>query len=240
MRVDSWGWLSRLEPVARADWRGRLDWVASIDRLAQAEELDQCAESLGYHYLVPRSPQGLGVSWCEAWRRYVVAARRYYRPKAIVPDIAAHHEMLLELGGNIFCLLPEVDWSWRRSIAHLGALDRYFVQLRDVSLDARQARCHFPLDTLSSFGFAPQDLADRRCLSGPAYRELMHFWLDEYLPSLRCEAAEFNQAQGLPRALRLLRDECARRHGALERALREACFDIGRSPRATTRKSEAA
>src|SRR5687768_2889229 len=67
----------------------------------------------------------LGVTWREAWRRYIGAAHKYHQPGSRLFSLAEHHEMLLELGGNLFCLFPEVDWSMRRCIAHFGALDLF-------------------------------------------------------------------------------------------------------------------
>ena len=226
---DNLSWLYEVDPRSRADWRRRLQWVKLVDRLAEEALLHGDTETLAHHVGVPRHPAEFGVSWCEAWQNYVVAVNRYYQPKTIVPSLEAHQEMLLELSGNIFCLFPEVDWSIRRSIAHFGALDQFFSNLRDLNEDAEQNLCHFPLDVLTRFGLTPQDIANKSCLSKPAYLGILHFCLDDYLPRLRMEAAEFAQLQGLPRALRLMRACCLRRHERIERLFRESGFDFVRA-----------
>lgn len=157
---------------------------------------------------------------CEAWQNYLVAAERYHRPNLVVTDLSAHQEMLLDLGGNLFCLLPGVDWSLRRAIAHFGALDRFFADLSRVDDDARRGRCTFPRDVLARFGLSPRHFADASYRFHRGYAALLRFWLDDYLPTLRHEAAELAQMSDLPEPLRLLRDACVRRHVRIERNLR--------------------
>lgn len=223
---DDLSWLYQVEPMSRADWLRRLVWVRLVVQLAEERLLVADPQSLANHFLVPRHPADFGVSWCEAWQRYVVAVHKYHEPKATLPNLAAHTQSLLELSGNIFCLYPEVDWSLRRSIAHFGALDQYFNNLRDLKTDSQQGRCHFPLDVLARFGLEPEHLANPGCRTTPEYAALMRFWLNEYLPTLVLEAAEFRNMKGLPKALRLLRTSCLRRHARVERVFRQSSFDF--------------
>jgi phytoene synthase len=223
---DNLHFLCELEPAARADFRRRLQWVRLVDRLAEERLLYGDPDDLAEHFIVPREPAEFGVSWCEAWQRYVIAVNRYHRPKTLVPDLAAHQQMLLELSGNIFCLLPEVDWSLRRAIAHFGALDQFFNNLRDLDEDAEQNLCHFPLETLAHFGLVPGDIVDKSCLGRWGYFAMIEFWLEEYLPKLRHEAAEFTNWRGLPRSLELMRESCLRRYARIERVFRACEYDF--------------
>src|SRR5678815_2764310 len=78
---DRFGWLLELQPAARAEWRARLQWVSLVDFMAEERLLLGDEASLANHFVVPRDPRSLGVSWCEAWQRYVLAVRRYLQPK---------------------------------------------------------------------------------------------------------------------------------------------------------------
>lgn len=223
---DQWGFVAELEPQARVEWSRRLRWVKLVERLGRAGRLGDDDRCVARHLLVPRDPAAHGVSWCEAWERYVVAVNRYGRPKRVVPDLPAHAEMLQELGGNVLCLSPGVDWFLRRPLAHFGALDLFFSHLRDLGRDADAGRCNLPLHLLSRFGLAPQDIVDGSCLDQPGYVELMRYWLDHYLPQLRAEAAEFTGMRDLPAPLARLRDASTRRHARVERVFRAARYDF--------------
>jgi hypothetical protein len=69
---------------------------------------------------------------------------------------------------------------------------------------------------LARFGLSPRHFADRSYRFHPGYAALLRFWLDDYLPTLRHEAAELAQMTDLPEPLRLLRDACVRRHARIE------------------------
>ena len=86
-----------------------------------------------------------------------------------------------------------------------------------------------PLHVLARFGLTPRDLVSGSCRGTSRYLAMMRYWLDEYLPTLRLEAAEFSQLQGLPRALRLMRDACLQRHERVERVFRDCRFDFVRA-----------
>ena len=82
---------------------------------------------------------------------------------------------------------------------------------------------------LARFGLTPRDLVSGSCRGTSRYLAMMRYWLDEYLPTLRFEAAEFSQLQGLPRGLLLMRDACLQRHARIERVFRACDFDFTRA-----------
>ena len=177
------------------------------------------------------------VTWCEAWRGYLAAAERYSGPGVAIADLTAHNDMLLELGGHLFCMFPGVDWSIRRSIAHFGALDRFFSDL--LALERGAGRL-LPCEVLARFGLSSRDFADERCRSRPGYRAFLSFWLDRYLPTLKHEAAEFSHMTGLPDELVVLRAACLRRHAQIEQAIRStACATQPERSRHHTARSRA-
>ena len=225
---DDWGWLCELELGERADWLRRLRWIKMVDRLAVEEPLPGDAESFANHFILPCDPLELGVTWREAWRAYIEAAHRY-RHRPSIANLATHRDMLGELSGNLFCLFPEVDFCTRRAIAHFGALDRFFTQLRDLSQDLRRGVQHFPADLLRRCGLNARDLASHRLRSKPGYSALMRFWLDDYLPLLRREAVDFSRMNELPLGLRLMRKTALRRHARIEGAFREFGLDFERA-----------
>jgi 15-cis-phytoene synthase len=225
---DDWGWLDELEQGARVDWLRRLHWIEMVDRLAVEEPLPEDAESYANHFILPCDPLELGAIWRAAWRRYIQAAHRY-RHQTSIAKLTTHREMLVELSGNQFCLFSEVDLCTRRSIVHFGALDRFFTNLRDLSQDLRRGVQSFPAELLKRFGLRALDLVSHGLRSKPGYLALMRFWLDEYLPSLQVQAADFSQNEQLPTGLRLLRDACLRRHARIESAFRECSLDLKRA-----------
>jgi hypothetical protein len=160
---------------------------------------------------------------------YLTAVARHREPRATIAHLDAHAEMLLDLGGNLFCLLPEVDWYLRRSIAHFGALDQYFEELRELVEEGRLTRCHFPVDVLARFSVRPRDFVEGRWCYRAECAAFMRYWLDRYLPTLRREAQEFIAMESLPPPLAALRKSCLRRHRRIERILRESAFDLNQT-----------
>ena len=75
--------LSGIDPSDRADFERRFEWVKLVERLAWQGLLQGDPETLAHHYLIPRRPAELGVSWCEAWQNYLVAAQRPRNPLPI-------------------------------------------------------------------------------------------------------------------------------------------------------------
>ena len=187
---------------------------------------DLLNDAFSRHYRSWRKPTDLGVVSCEAWHGYLRAVARYENPQASVPTLEAHEEMLLELGGNLFCLLPDVDWYLRRSIAHFGALHQYFEDLRSLVEDGRLLHCRFPVDAMARFGVSASDFSETRWSYRADCAAFLAFWLDEYLPMLRREAREFIGMKRLPASLQQLRTACLRRHERIERILRESAFDL--------------
>lgn len=191
---------------------------------------DMLNEAFSRHYRAWRKPSALGVVSSEAWHGYLKAVARYETPQPSVPNLDIHQDMLLELGGNLFCLLPEVDWQLRRSIAHFGALHQYFEDLRELVEEGRMLRCRFPQDVMARFGVTASDFSQQRWSYRADCAAFMSFWLDEYLPTLRHEAEEFISMKRLPQSLVSLRQACLRRHQRIERILREAAFQLEAMP----------
>jgi 15-cis-phytoene synthase len=191
---------------------------------------DMLNDAFCRHYRSWRKPSDLGVVANEAWHGYLKAVAHYENPQADIPNLDIHRDMLLELGGNLFCLLPEVDWYLRRSIAHFGALHQYFEDLRELVEEGRMLRCRFPLDVMARFGVTPEDFSEQRWSYRADCAAFMSFWLDDYLPTLRHEAEEFINMKRLHPSLVSLRQACLRRHERIERILRESAFELEAIP----------
>ena len=202
-------WLDALPLQTQVDFAQRLHWISLVDHVAWEGLLE--GEALDRHQLLPRHPADLGVSWCEAWQQYLTAAAQYHRPFTAALTLEAHCEQLLDLGGSAFCIMPGVDWSLRRSMAHFGALHLFFESLWALSHDVERGRCSFPAALVEN-GFSAATL-------------------DRYLAILRQEARELIELPGLPTALALMRQVCLKRHELIERHLRAADFDFERAHR---------
>jgi len=187
---------------------------------------DLLNDAFSRHYRSWRKPSDLGVVSCEAWQGYLRAVARYENPPASIPSLEVHNDRLLELGGNLFCLLPEVDWHLRRSIAHFGALHQYFEDLRALVEDGRLLHCHFPVDVMDRFGVTASDFSEGRWSYRADCAAFMSFWLDDYLPKLRQEAEEFMNMKRLPQSLATLRQACLRRHERIEGILRQSALGL--------------
>ena len=93
--------------------------------------------------------------------------------------------------------------------------------------DTAEGVCYFPDDVLARFGLCREDVISGRWRSMAGWRNLMRFWLDEYLPALESEAARFDDCNHLHASVVRMRDEFRMRYARIE-SLREVDFDFER------------
>ena len=120
--------------------------------------------------------------------------------------------MLDRLSGSLFQLLPFLLPHHLEAIRAFGVLDQFFNNLRDLAEDAAHGICYFPDDVLARFGLCREDVVSGRCRRTAGFRNLMVYWLDEYLPELERAAASFYACDDLHPSVAMMRDEFRARY----------------------------
>lgn len=141
-------------------------------------------------------------------------------------DALGQHDVMLDrLSGNLFATFPYLTSEQRRSIRSLGCLDQCFNNLRDIAEDSEQGLCFFPEDVLRDCGLSRNTMLDGTAFRSRQWNEFVRFWLDDYVPSLRCQARAFTEAPDLHASVRAMRDDVLSRYARIERLFRRVGGD---------------
>jgi phytoene synthase len=209
---DNAGWVRELPASILPAWVERIRSIRLADRLAENATLhivrtadDAVAETL----------EGAAPAAQSAWKRYLAALRAYHGRNLKLRTMADHRRMLDRLSGSLLQLVPFLLPHHFEAIRAFGVLDQFFNNLRDLAEDAAQGICYFPEDVLARFGLSREDVVSGRCRDMSAWRELMVYWLDEYLPELERAAARFDRCDDLHPSVLRLRSEFRARYARI-------------------------
>lgn len=249
---DNAAWVMTLEPDVRQPWIERISWIRLIDRLAENQLVHSdstafaefCASwsqllltgrvpetssypellsTLHERWFYDRTPESQAA--IRTWDRYLYAIARYHTPNLTIATLADYEIMLYDLSGAFFQILPALPSHYRQAACALGMLDQFYNHLRDLQEDALQGMCYLPIEVLDRFHLTPQDILSGDAIQQTGYRDLMAYWLNEYLPLLRHHANTLCSAENLPPAWRLLCDWSLSRYERIETVFRACQYD---------------
>lgn len=254
---DNAAWVLHLEPAIGREWIERIGWIRLADRLAEQEVLQphnpvfsqfyQSWQQLLTQDIVERHCPYHGIlnqirdRWftsnrdsltIQAWERYLQAIATYHRLNLVVDSLEQYEEMLAQLSGSFFQVLPFVTQPYWEAIGQFGIVDQFYNNLRDLQEDAAQGICYFPSELLEQFGVSRAEILEMRCFGNPGYYRLMEFWLDDYLPRLRRQTYSLVLAQDLHPSWQILRDWSLHRYSRIERVFRDCNFNYAVFPQA--------
>lgn len=250
---DAAGWVIDLAPAERDRWVRHIKWIRLADRLAENERLEPQtarfttfraafdalattgAVAPGPHAEVMREiaaglvEQGpMADRHVEAWRAYLDALTRYRLHSEPIEDVRVYDEALGQLSGNASRLFPFLTAKHWDSIYHLGALDQFFNNLRDLAEDVEQGVAFFPRTTLERFGVLPGDLRADKPHEQAGYRAMMEYWLGDHRRDLLARAKPFIEAADLHPTLAVMRENTLARYDRIERVFRRCDLDFRR------------
>jgi len=222
---DNADWVRELPASIRPAWVERIRAIRIADRLAENATLHAVrAANDG----VSETLEGACPAGQAAWTQYLAALGAYHGRNLRVRTISDHRRMLDRLSGSLLQLVPFLLPHHFEAIRAFGVLDQFFNNLRDLAEDAAQGICYFPEDVLARFGLRREDVVNGRCRRILAWRELMVYWLDEYLPELERAAARFDACDDLDPSVLRLRNEFRARHARILDTFCAVDFDFER------------
>jgi 15-cis-phytoene synthase len=222
---DNASWVAGLPASIRSAWIERIRAIRLADRRAESATLHLVeAEEEN----VSQAFEGAGPAAQKAWKRYLAALRAYHGRDLKLRTLADHRRMLDRLSGSLLQLVPFLLPHHFEAIRAFGVLDQFFNNLRDLAEDAAHGICYFPEDVLRRFGLCREDVVSGRCRRTAAWRDLMVYWLDEYLPELERAAARFDACDDLHPSLLRLRSEFRARYARILDTFCAVDFDFQR------------
>lgn len=256
---DNAAWVMQLESAVRREWIERIRWIRLADRLAENELLDRtrlkfqgfCAQ---WQHLRDRREIPLGCEYESVWRAiadrwfgdrrdtgtsedsifiwnaYLEALGAYHHAYLTLEGLSDYEQMLANLAGCFFQILPFLDPAERQAACDFGIVDQFYNNLRDLAEDSQQGICYFPTEILERFGVERWEILQFECFRNPGYFQLIEFWLDEYLPTLRQRAEALLRSPHLHPSWQILCDWSVARYHRIERIFRYLRFDYARFP----------
>jgi 15-cis-phytoene synthase len=161
---------------------------------------------------------------------YLHAVTEYSDPGLQLATLRDHDRLLGRVSGSMFQLFPYVSPERLPDIARFGSLDQAWNNIRDLAEDARAGSCFFPAETLRDYGVRWWDVITGEAIGKPLFRNMMTWWLGDYLPAVRARAAAFLSATDLHPSVAALRASCLRRYERVERVLRGLDWDYRAFP----------
>jgi phytoene synthase len=222
---DNAGWVALLPPSIRSAWIERIRPIRLADRVAESSALHVVGDE---EVALSRAFDGAAAPARAAWHGYLAALRTYHGRNLRVRTIAAHRQMLDRLSGSLLQLVPFLEAHHYQTARAFGVLDQFFNNLRDLAEDSAQGICYFPEDVLARFGLSREEVVSGRCLGTAAWRDLMVYWLDEYLPELERDAAPFDACDDLHPSVVRLRAEFRARYARILDVFCAVDFDFVR------------
>ena len=225
---DNAGWVLDLPPSIQAAWIPRIRAIRLADRLAENQQLDPASRRADLADDERNVFAGEAPAVRAAWAGYQAALRAYHRHDLRLATLADHRVMLDRLSGSLFQLVPFLSAGQFEEIRGLGVLDQFFNNLRDLAEDAAHGICYFPDDVLAWAGLRREDVLGDGWRAAPGWRQLMRFWLDEYLPELARGVGPIADCDDLHPSVARLRLECRTRHLRILERFRAVRFDFRR------------
>jgi phytoene synthase len=253
---DNAGWVMELDLPVRAQWVERIRWIRLIDRFAENELLgkkNSIFQSflVGWRRLVAMGTVEPGCAyydlltkmqlcWFEqsdqpstqlsltAWKQYVRAIAQYHTEDLVIHTLVEYEQMLTDLGGSFFQVLPFLSEAHYQAARYFGMMDQFYNHLRDLHEDAAQGICNLSNELLDGFGISRDEILQRQAMKNPGYQKMMRFWLEEYLPKLRSQARQLVTAEDLHPSWQILCHWSIYRYRRIERVFRDCQFDYTR------------
>lgn len=252
---DNGIWLIHLPQPIQAHWLQRFYWIRWVDRLAEQDRLVRPGGSqfMAFYGAWRRLHQQhrlssgdrrwtvlqqIEASWFResagdrhqseiaAWDRYVEAALQYHQTQLTIATLEDYEVMLERVAGSCFQVLPFLTEEQRPLAGGFGLIDQFYNNLRDLEEDAGQGVCYFPEALLDQFGVTRQEILELTCFQNPGYRQLMEFWLDDYLPQLRQRHLALLSASNLHPAWHCLIAWFIHRYGRIEQVMKACRFNF--------------
>jgi 15-cis-phytoene synthase len=254
---DNAGWVMELDLSVCFHWVERIRWIRLIDRFAEHELLCPkqpafqfflagwrhleltgevepkctCADLLSNMqrcwFTSPPDQSSIQLSLA-AWKRYVQAIAYYHTHHLVIHTMAEYEQMLSNLGGSFFQVLPFLSEPHYQAASYVGMLDQFYNHLRDLREDAEQGICNLPNELLSGFGVSRDEILQQQAMKNPGYHRMMQFWLEEYLPKLRYKAEQLVMAEDLHPSWQILCHWSRYRYERIDRVFRSCQFDYTR------------
>jgi 15-cis-phytoene synthase len=257
---DNAGWVVNLEPEVRDQWIERIRWIRLIDRLAEQELLHpqkavfqqfladwqhlchtghvspdsvhrQVLYAMQNQWFINSSADtAVHANSLQAWQQYMQAIATYHRPSLIINTFAEYEQLLSELAGSFFQVLPFLAPRYRQAARCFGMVDQFYNHLRDLREDAQGGICYLPNELLNCYGVKRSDLLAQQGHHTPNYFAMMQFWLDDYLPKLWEKGHALLGANDLHPSWQLMRSWSVHRYRRIERTFRSCQFDYTQFP----------
>ena len=255
---DNAAWVMELEPWIKDAWVERIAWIRLADRLAEDELLKPSSSQFqqfhdNWKWLMATGQVQPGCAYKEefyrmrddwfkdslddvshlsiqSWSRYLEATATYHQDGLILAQISDFENMLEELAGSFFQVLPFLMPHQWRSAGSFGAVDQYYNILRDLREDAEQGVCYLPTELLDRFGVSRAEILELRACENLGYRPMMEFWVHDYLPQLYRKSSPLILAPDLHPSWQMLRDWSLNRYKRIERIFRRCDYDYLRFP----------
>jgi phytoene synthase len=255
---DNAAWIMELEPSIRQEWIERSHWIRLVDRLAEndlihpgASEFDKFHES--WQWLLQTGEVRAGCPYQNlfnamrdrwltkdfqrsqclsvlSWDRYLWAIKHYHAPHLRIETLDQYERMLQDVGGTFFQVFPFLSPEYWRAAFHLGTLDQFYNNLRDLQEDAQQGLCYLPNRLLQQFGVHREEILQSLAYYNPGYHRMMEFLLDGYLPQLHQKTNALLTASDLHPSWQILRDWSFHRYRRIERTFRKCDFNYNQFP----------
>jgi phytoene synthase len=252
--ADNGFWLQTLPSATQLAWQRRFYCIRWVDRLAEEDFIVQpdgrqfAAFRLAWQKLcyqgylsddLQQWPvlQQLATDWFQtdpalhqaeiaAWEEYLAAIADYHQAHLVIDRLHDYEVMLDRLAGSCFQLLPDLQVHQRAIARRFGWVDQFYNNLRDLYEDAQQGVCYFPTEVLTQFGLSRSAILDLSCLQHPGYRDLMQFWVEDYLPQLRQQHHALLRVADLPPAWQRLTTWFCHRYRRIEQVMQACDYDF--------------
>jgi len=255
---DNAGWILELDPLVSQEWIERIRWIRLVDRLAECElvgsnqlefrtflaewrqlfQTGQLETNVTYQSVLQsirdrwfsKTGEPIEHASITAWNQYVLAIEQYHANNLVVETFEQYEQLLKDLAGSFFQMLPFLADKHRPIARHFGVVDQFYNHLRDLQEDAEQGICYLPLELLEQFGVSREEILQKTAPQNPNYCQMMQFWLGEYLPKLRRKVRQLITVEDLHPSWQILCDWSIYRYRRIEQVFRECQFDYTQFP----------
>lgn len=252
--ADNGIWLINLPESIQSIWLQRFYWIRWVDRLAEQDRLVRpggpqfSAFYQAWKRLLVRNAlapddrswqvlQQIEACWFQsedgdlhrqeiaAWDHYIEAMLDYHQLSLAIRTLDEYEFMLKRLAGACFQCLPFLADHHRQIAEGFGVVDQFYNNLRDLYEDASRGICYFPTELLNHFGLSRQEILTLSCLDNPGYSQLIHYWLNDYLPRLRQKNLALVVQPDLHPAWQALTHWFLHRYARIEQTMRDCGYN---------------
>ncbi len=164
----------------------------------------------------------------KTWDLYLESLARYVKPGVIIHDEQEYEKALYGLSGTFFQGLPYAPSMYRREIGHLGILDQFYNNLRDLYEDTVRGISYYPTTLLGDYGIRRNELESLVSQPDDRFIRLNEYLLADFAARLKSETARLLSANGLHTSWRIGLRNTAIRHTRTEYVFRRVGFNAQR------------